>query len=72
MHEARPAVLLRPARQELLEEREAGRGLHERDRGGPVTEHPTAAWTAQQLREARPWNDTPRFVVRDREDWLLR
>jgi len=25
-----------------------------------VTEHPTAAgWTAQQLREAFPWNDAP-------------
>jgi putative transposase len=32
-----------------------------------VTEHPTAAWTAQQLREAWPWNDIPRFVVRDRD-----
>src|SRR3989442_4312199 len=24
-----------------------------------VTEHPTAAWTAQQLREAFPWNEAP-------------
>jgi len=32
-----------------------------------VTEHPTAVWTAQQLREAWPGNDTPRFVVRDRD-----
>jgi putative transposase len=32
-----------------------------------VTEHPTAAWTAQQLHEAWPWSDTPRFIVRDRD-----
>jgi hypothetical protein len=25
-----------------------------------VTAHPTAAWTAQQLREACPWDATPR------------
>ena len=32
-----------------------------------VTAHPTAAWTAQQLREAWPWGTAPRFVVRDRD-----
>jgi transposase InsO family protein len=32
-----------------------------------VTDHPTAAWTAQQLREAFPWNDAPRSLVRDRD-----
>jgi putative transposase len=32
-----------------------------------VTDHPTAAWTAQQLREAFPWNDAPRFLVHDRD-----
>jgi len=32
-----------------------------------VTAHPTAMWTAQQLREAWPWNDAPRFVIRDRD-----
>ena len=31
-----------------------------------VTEHPTAAWTAQQLREAFPWDRAPRFLIRDR------
>jgi putative transposase len=31
-----------------------------------VTAHPTSAWTAQQLREAWPWNSAPRFVIRDR------
>ena len=29
-----------------------------------VTDHPTAAWTAQQLREAFPWDDRPRVVNR--------
>ncbi len=32
-----------------------------------VTDHPTATWTAQQLREAFPWNRAPRYVVRDRD-----
>jgi len=32
-----------------------------------VTAHPTAAWTAQQLREAWPWDTAPRFVIHDRD-----
>ena len=32
-----------------------------------VTQHPTAEWTAQQLREAFPWNTGPRFLLRDRD-----
>jgi putative transposase len=32
-----------------------------------VTEHPTAAWTVQQLREAFPWDDAPRYLIRDRD-----
>jgi hypothetical protein len=32
-----------------------------------VTDHPTAAWTAQQLREAFPWDDGPSFLIRDRD-----
>src|SRR6266446_9810042 len=32
-----------------------------------MTTHPTAAWTAQQLREAFPWNDAPRYLIRDRD-----
>jgi putative transposase len=32
-----------------------------------VTEHPTAAWTAQQLREAFPWDNGPRYLIRDRD-----
>jgi transposase InsO family protein len=32
-----------------------------------VTDHPTAGWTAQQLREAFPWNEMPRYLIRDRD-----
>ena len=32
-----------------------------------VTEHPTAAWTAQQLVEAFPWDTAPRYLLRDRD-----
>ncbi len=32
-----------------------------------VTEHPAAEWTAQQLREAFPWDSAPRYLLRDRD-----
>jgi transposase InsO family protein len=32
-----------------------------------VTEHPTQQWTMQQLREAFPWDEAPRYVLRDRD-----
>ena len=32
-----------------------------------VTDHPTSAWTAQQLREALPWDTAPRHLLRDRD-----
>jgi putative transposase len=32
-----------------------------------VTAHPTAAWTAQQLREAFPWDQAPRYLTHDRD-----
>ena len=28
-----------------------------------VTDQPTAAWTAQQLREAFPWNNAPTYLL---------
>ena len=31
-----------------------------------VTEHPSAAWTAQQIVEALPWDSAPRYLLRDR------
>jgi putative transposase len=42
---------------------------HERRRVAhvAVTDHPTAAWTSQQLREAFPWEDAPRYLLRDRD-----
>ncbi len=32
-----------------------------------VTARPTAPWTAQQLREAFPWDTAPRNLLRDRD-----
>jgi putative transposase len=32
-----------------------------------VTAHPTAAWTAQQLRETFPWDEAPRYLIHDRD-----
>ena len=32
-----------------------------------VTAHPTAAWTAQQIVEAFPWDRAPRYLLRDRD-----
>ncbi len=32
-----------------------------------VTEHPTAQWTAKQMVEAFPWDEVPRYLLRDRD-----
>ena len=32
-----------------------------------VTEHPSQEWTGQQIREAFPWDQTPRYLLRDRD-----
>jgi putative transposase len=32
-----------------------------------ITAHPTAEWTAYQLREAFPWESTPQYLLRDRD-----
>ena len=32
-----------------------------------VTRHPTDAWVAQQLREATPFGQRPRFLIRDND-----
>jgi hypothetical protein len=32
-----------------------------------VTANPTAAWTAQQLVEAFPWQDPPKYLLCDRD-----
>jgi putative transposase len=37
-----------------------------------VTAHPTAEWTAQQIREAFPWDTAPRFLLRDRDQIFAR
>ncbi|MCH7886110.1 MAG: transposase [Planctomycetes bacterium] len=32
-----------------------------------VTEHPTSRWTGQQVVEAFPWEEAPRYLLRDRD-----
>jgi len=32
-----------------------------------VTKHPTAEWIAQQITEAFPWHEAPRYLIRDRD-----
>ena len=32
-----------------------------------VTRHPTAEWIARQIMEAFPWNEAPRYLIRDRD-----
>ena len=32
-----------------------------------VTTNPMAEWIARQITEAFPWNETPRYVIRDRD-----
>ncbi|NLV44190.1 MAG: transposase family protein [Candidatus Hydrogenedentes bacterium] len=32
-----------------------------------ITQHPTAAWTAQQVVEAFPWDTAPKYLLRDRD-----
>jgi transposase InsO family protein len=32
-----------------------------------VTAHPTADWVARQITEAFPWNEAPRYMIRDRD-----
>jgi hypothetical protein len=37
-----------------------------------VTEQPTAAWTAQQPRNAFPENESPRYLLHDRDSHRVR
>src|SRR4029450_6579745 len=32
-----------------------------------ITKHPTAEWTAQQVVDAFPWDEAPRYLLRDRD-----
>lgn len=32
-----------------------------------VTAHPTSEWVAQQITEAFPWSEAPRYLIRDRD-----
>ena len=35
-----------------------------------VTRHPTAEWIARQITEAFPWDEAPRYLIRDRDGVL--
>src|SRR6266478_6941281 len=47
--------------------------LHHRPAGAPRPRldqrhtHPTADWIARQITEAFPWNEAPRYLIRDRD-----
>ena len=32
-----------------------------------VAKNPTAEWVARQITEAFPWNEAPRYMIRDRD-----
>jgi hypothetical protein len=32
-----------------------------------ITAHPTAEWVARQITEAFPWDEAPRYMIRDRD-----
>jgi hypothetical protein len=34
---------------------------------GSTSQNPTAEWIARHLTEAFPWNEAPRYLVRDRD-----
>ncbi len=36
-----------------------------------VTAHPTAQWVVRQIAEAFPWNEAPRYMIRDHDRWFL-
>jgi hypothetical protein len=36
---------------------------------GSVTANPTGEWVARQITEAFPWDEAPRYLIRDR-DWI--
>jgi hypothetical protein len=36
-------------------------------RGLNVTANPTAEWVARQITEAFPWDQAPRYLIRDRD-----
>jgi hypothetical protein len=35
--------------------------------GSASQRHPTAEWVARQITEAFPWNEAPRYMIRDRD-----
>ena len=55
-------MLFRPRHACFVSARDARRVVHV-----GVSRHPTDAWVAQQLREATPFGERPRSLVRDRD-----
>jgi len=56
-------LLFRPLYVFVIMELHTRRSVH-----AAVTRTPTDEWVAQQLREATPWGDSPKYLIRDRDD----
>lgn len=76
MHRAGPPHVAQPCSRRTLpwprrltRARSALKRRHDRRRIAHVnvTASPTAEWTAQQVVEAFPWDEAPRFLLRDRD-----
>lgn len=55
-------LLFRPVYVFIIIEMKTRRIVH-----AAVTTNPTDAWTAQQLREATPWGQNPKYLIRDND-----
>jgi hypothetical protein len=55
-------LLFKPLYAFVIVEHESRKVVHT-----AVTTHPTDEWTAQQIREATPWGNRPRFLIHDND-----
>jgi len=58
MHRPSNAARLSPRAVKVIPAHDLRRVVH-----AGVSDHPTSAWTAQQLRKAFLWNEAPRYLV---------
>src|SRR2546427_10686852 len=58
MHRPSNAARLSPRAVKVIPAHDPRRVVH-----AGVSDHPTSAWTAQQLRKAFLWNEAPRYLV---------